>query len=189
MKTYRVGILGGIGVGKSLVTNRLRALGANVLSADIENKNLFLNQEYLLSLSKLFPNAVKGEKVDTTQIRQIIFNDDKKKAALEALSHERIRASLLEKSKEGLWFIEIPLYIKDYLPFDEKWLIDSNIENRIQRIISRDCISSDLALTMINAQPVFPKEDCIIIENNGSCDEIINKIDALYYQTVKRWEE
>jgi|GEM_PF-4737024 len=185
MNNYLVGIYGVIGSGKSLALNRLKDLGANVLSCDEENKLLFLDPSYILELKKLFPKAVNGC-VDKKKIKEEIFDNNDKKSALEKLSHDRIRKSILEKTKNGLWFIEIPLYIEGFLPINESWIVDAPMGVKINRITERDGITKELALKIINAQPPITIKEKKILLNNGTKQEFLSLVDKEYNDLIKR---
>ena len=207
---YRVGVFGGIASGKSVLIEHLRELGASVLSADEENRELWKEDEYLLSLAKLFPEAVIPDnkrvntnsptltsndkktfvppKVDKRIVKEIIFSDPERKAKLELISHSRIRASLMEKSKEGLWFIEIPVYVKDFMPLDEIWEVVTPLGDRVYRLIERDGISEELARKIIGQQPIVDEPDKITVFNNGDFYLFRRRVEGLYKQTLETYE-
>lgn len=179
MKRYLVGIYGGIGSGKSYALNFLKGLGANVLSCDEENKALLSDPEYLDKIRPLFPNAV-GLTVDKDKIKNAIFNDESKRIALEKIAHNEIKKRILQKAKEGVWFIEIPIFKKNYLPIDKSWVIDCPIRIKLERILERDGISQELALKIINTQPIIEADNYTLISNDGSIKEFEEKIKTEY---------
>ena len=279
MKGYKVGVFGGIASGKSTLINYLKSLGVNTLSADEENKNLWLDPKYVDFLSSLFPEAVikenlatnekihdeylgndneqseispefsidkntvgsnsrsviaegdiflhvdnnegnsyeekesinestsevkntkatnirevingKGDRIfiDKSIIKEIIFADGLRKERLEKEAHERIKKALIDKTSDGLWFIEVSVYVKNYIDFDEIWEVVTPLQERVYRLLSRDAISESLARSIIKQQPIVDEPDKIQILNNGDLSLFLSRIEDRYKQTLLNYEK
>ena len=71
----RIAITGGIGSGKSLVCKLLVESGEICFSCDEISKKLWLEEEYLLGLSNLFPSACIDGKIDKKLLSALVFSD------------------------------------------------------------------------------------------------------------------
>lgn len=179
---FKVGIIGGIGSGKSAVTGFLRALGANVLVADELNAELLTNPNYIAELRTVFPQAVSGNAVDKSMLASIIFNDELSRQKLMALSHPRILAIMNERAKSGLNFFEIPLFNETDIKFDRLWYIYAENERRIARVTERSGISRETAERIIVSQGEINEtaNNLTIIDNNEGLSRLKIKVEELY---------
>ena len=88
-----VGLTGGIGSGKSTVLALFKALGAVTYVADIEAKKLMnTDDELRKQIVKLFgENAYEHGELNRTYISSVVFNNETKLNALNALVHPKVR--------------------------------------------------------------------------------------------------
>jgi dephospho-CoA kinase len=172
----KVCITGLIGSGKSSVLNILKKYTNNIYSCDNINDQLLTDKSYLDLLQENFGNEIIIDgKIDKKSLARIIFQDAKKRQLLNSLSHPLIIKRLIEiiKNAEGDIYIEIPLLAESNLAisFDKIWLVESEFDFRLERIMKRDNISKELALAKINSQekyqPILKSIATDIIYNNG----------------------
>lgn len=181
-KHYIIGIIGGIGSGKSAVTEILRSLGATVIVADEINSELLNDSAYISEIAEVFPAAVKGGTVDRRTLSNIVFNDEQKRQKLIKLSHPKILSTMRERTPVGLCFYEIPLINEIDINFDGLWYIYAEKEQRIKRIIKRSGLSRVTVEKIMATQGEINKnaEMLTTIDNNGTLSQLKTKVGELY---------
>ncbi|HAR91780.1 MAG TPA: dephospho-CoA kinase, partial [Eubacterium sp.] len=71
-----IGVMGGIGSGKSEVLNYMETKHhATIIEADKIAHDILLNDESVKSQAKkIFPDAFNGDEIDTDKMADIVFN-------------------------------------------------------------------------------------------------------------------
>ena len=95
-----VGLTGGIGSGKSTVSDRLAANGVPVIDADVISRDLTARGGAALdSIFEVFGDPVRHPDgtLDRDALRQIVFRDPRARERLEAILHPLIRSRMLER--------------------------------------------------------------------------------------------
>lgn len=107
----RVGLTGGIGSGKSTVARILETLGVPVYYADDAAKELMNTDEALMqSVIGLFgPSAYINGQLDRKFISSVVFNDQSKLEALNALVHP----ATIRHSEEWYSRLHVPYAIRE----------------------------------------------------------------------------
>lgn len=164
---FKVGLTGGIGSGKTTVTQLFAKLGVPVLDADIVAHALVAKgQPALKQLQQLFGETIltaTGE-LDRRQLREIIFNDNRQKKRLENLLHPQIYTTL-QQQVDALncpyCIIAIPLLFETHATHfvDRILVVDCPVECQLQRVAVRDHQSFELTQTIINSQ-ISREERC-----------------------------
>ena len=112
-----VGLTGSIGMGKSNVAARLRALGLGVCDADAEVHKLYEGAAVPL-IEAAFPGSTADGKVDRQRLSKLLLADPAGFKRLEAIVHplvfEAERAFLRREAASGsaLAVLEIPLLLE-----------------------------------------------------------------------------
>jgi dephospho-CoA kinase len=112
-----VGLTGSIGMGKSTVAARLRALGIGLCDADAEVHKLYEGAAVPL-IEAAFPGATADGKVDRQRLSQMLLADPAQFKRLEAIVHplvfEAERTFLRAEAARGasLAVLEIPLLLE-----------------------------------------------------------------------------
>lgn len=182
-----IGVTGGIGSGKSAVVNYLRELGAKTLDADITARQVVEpGSPALQEIIEAFGNNIVNTTghLDRAKLGSIVFNNKEKLDILNGIMHkyivELIIRSVEQERKAGkteVFVIEAAIPIKHgFLDMsDEIWAVVCDDEIRINRIMLRNSISRENALSIINSQ-ISTKEYIeladVVIENNGSAEEL-----------------
>lgn len=189
----KIAITGGIGSGKTAVTDYLTKLGFDIIDADIISRQLTAkNGKALPFIRNNFGNDAFFEdgSLNKEYIRELIFNDIEKKKILEYgttnLIIKQIEDELVNNENNGkkVVFVAAPLLFEFNMQenYDSVWLIVSNLKNRVKRICNRDNISEEMALKIIASQlddEIKIKLSDEIISNNEDLDNLYSKIDAL----------
>jgi dephospho-CoA kinase len=209
-----IGITGGIGSGKSVVSDHLKELGDYVIDADEISRKItepgspvldelaeHFGQDILTSgrndsaySSMRFENGEKigsVKKLDRKKLADIVFHDKKKKVELESIVTEKVIAEVKRRiahkrneDKSGIIFLDAPTLFEtgaDVLT-DEVWLITADRDKRIERIVERDHTDRASAEARIDNQmsdEMKARMASKVIENNGSVEELLKKIDEL----------
>ena len=191
----KVGLTGGIGSGKSAVTEMFANLGINIIDADIISHQLTQpGSESFNEIKQLFGDefiASNGE-LDRKKIAQVIFSDPQKKTALENILHPKIKQKMLDEiehlSANNYIILAIPLLIESNFTdlVDRIIVVDADDATRIKRIQQRDNRPDDQIRNIIKQQ--ITRDDRLqraddILNNNGNLDDLraaVNKLDDKY---------
>ena len=187
-----IGLSGSMGSGKSAVAQILRDLGYAVLDADEEaRKALAPASEGLkkvvqaFGLDLLHPDGT----LNREKLGQIVFKSKEKLALLESLVHPVVQSSVraqkevLEKSGAQAAFYDVPLLFEKRMQpqFDKILVVNSNLENMIQRVQKRSALSRQEILDRLaNQIPLSQKVEQadVVIENNGTLKELQGAVNA-----------
>lgn len=183
-----IAITGGIGVGKSTIIDELKKLGANTIKTDEINKELLLQPHYIEKINAEFPGVVEKGQINKKKLKKLIFNDESMRLKLNSIAHPLILEKIIDENKKhDLLFVEIPLLYESNSKdiFDQVWFVKSKYENRLDRIMKRDNLSSSLASKIILSQ-----------EKESNCENIADYVfdndkDITYIQSsIKQlWEQ
>jgi dephospho-CoA kinase len=111
----KIAITGGIGSGKSTVSNILKVKGYPVYSCDEIYAELVNSKIYIDEIKKVFPTAVKQGKIDKKCLAEIIFSDKQERTRLNEIAHPLIMQTLLARMNESdsqIVFAEVPLLLE-----------------------------------------------------------------------------
>lgn len=192
-----IGLTGGIGSGKSSVTEMFVKFGITVIDADIIAHQLTLpGTEALLEISNQLGHQFitsQGE-LDRKKIAQLIFDHPDKKVVLENILHPRVRETIineLQKSGSSPYAIlAIPLLLETNFTelVDRILVIDAPEEIRIQRVVNRDGRSTDdvkaIISHQVDQQTRLKKADDIL-DNSGTIDELQSLVKQLHDQYLQ----
>ncbi len=186
-----VGLTGGIGAGKSTVSNMFSQLGALVIDADK------LAREAIEPGSSGFDEVVQhfGEsilvdgEIDRQKLGSIVFKDSGKRKELEAIVHPRVQQLLADRIKAlspgDVLIYEIPLLVETGAAdkFDYIITVEADIENRLDRLFERG-MDEDEAERRIAAQASQTEReaiaDCVLVNDGDRAD--------LFSQVARLWE-
>lgn len=188
----KVGLTGGIGSGKTTVSNLFKNLfSVPVIDADEISRDLLKpNQPAYLEVIKLFGQEVvsQDQQLNRKYIREIIFSDETKRKALENIVHPRVRNEISSQSQtltSGYCLIVVPLLIETNMHdlVDRICVVDTAVENQIQRIQARDNCDSKSAKKILSSQidrdsRLSHADD--VIDNNGDLADLNQQISHLH---------
>ncbi|MDY7026606.1 MAG: dephospho-CoA kinase [Pseudomonadota bacterium] len=188
----RVGLTGGIGSGKTAVTDYLAAHKAiSIVDADIIAHDVVKKGEPVLQdIAEYFgPNSLSdtGE-MNRAYIREQIFNDPAKKQWLEATLHplinQRIQTQLTEASSAYIVLVSPLLFeTKQYQLVDTVVVVDASHEVQIQRASQRDDVNESqiekIIVAQMDRQQRLDQAD-YVINNSGNLSELHTQTDNLH---------
>ena len=187
-----IGITGGIASGKSTVTNFLRQKGFQVVDADALVHQLQKPGGRLYQvLVQHFGQDIVSEngELNRTLLASLIFSNTEEREWSKQIQGEIIREELARlrdqlAQTEEIFFMDIPLlFEQDYSAwFDETWLVYVEPDVQMERLMKRDQLSKDLAISRLSAQWSLEKKKGLasqVIDNNGSQDQLLAQVNSL----------
>ena len=186
----KIGITGGIGSGKSTVSEYLMKHGYDVIDCDKIAKEivepefgLLKKLELLLGSEILKPDGT----LDRGKTAEIVFADDEKRRILDELMHTAIRSVIerrFEKAYSNPVFVDAALLFETGFSdeMDEVWIITADKEVRMHRVIKRDNTDGEKVIARMNVQmedEEKTKMADVVIDNSGDKEELFEKIEEL----------
>ncbi len=184
-----VGLTGGIGSGKTYVSQYFKKLGIPVYYADDEAKKLMNNNnEVIEKITKLFGNkAYINNELNRKHIADIVFNDKSKLEKLNSIVHPAVKkhfSDWVKSTDSGTPYVikEAAILFESKTNTDCKYTIavSAPTELRIERTIKRDNTDRNSILNRISKQ-LTDKErnqmaDFIIFTDSNNVEEQVNYI-------------
>ena len=155
----RIGITGGIGAGKSLVAEIIKAMGYPVYNSDERAKELTdSNPKIKEGLIHLFGVEIyQNDTLNKFALAQAIFSDESLREKVNALIHPIVREDFnlwALAQNNSLVFNESAILFEtgSFKNFDAIILVYAPTELRIKRIMKRDNCSENEVLKRMNSQ-------------------------------------
>lgn len=181
-----IAITGGIGSGKTSVTEILRSCGYTVIDADAMSRELTSSGGRAIPYirEKFGPGFIMEDgSLDRAKMRDLIFRDPAKKALLEEgttrVVLEDIEAirSQKEKAGEKALFYDIPLLFETGTEgeYDAVWVVTADHALRAARIMERDGIDAGMIDLIMDSQEddeVKKAKADLVIYNNGTMEDL-----------------
>lgn len=191
-----VGVTGGIGSGKTAVTNEFGRLGITIVDADIAARAVVeKGSEGLQKITDHFGEKILLEDgtLDRAQLRQIIFSNSDEKTWLENLTHPLIRECIqtaLTESTSPYTILVSPLLVESNQKtfVDRILVVDVPVDLQITRTSQRDNNTPEQVQAIINAQAdrqtrLSHADDVIV--NDQSLDHLHKSVAQLHQQYLK----
>ena len=186
-----IGLTGGIGSGKTAVSDTFKSLGIDIVDADVASRRVVEKGQPALDAiqAHVGDNVLdSGNNLDRAKLREIIFNNSEERVWLEKLLHPKIAEHIkdqLESSESPYCILVSPLLLeteqKSYCSF--VLVVDVPEESQIARTAKRDGVSEEQVKNIISAQIDRKKRleqaDEIII-NDGSIEDLKEKVMVLH---------
>ena len=193
-----IGLTGGIGTGKSLVSNLLNDLGATVVNADLLGHEAYLPGTVGFDMVvDSFGDQIVGDDgtVDRKKLGPIVFSSSQNMAKLNAIMHPLIRnmiqAQLEEYSSNGtdVVVVEAAVLIEaNWVDlFDEVWVVTSDKETVIERLKARNSLSREDAIIRIDSQMSTEERidhSDVVISNDKTIDELTDNVEKIWNTRV-----
>lgn len=160
MSTYIVGLTGGIGSGKTTVSDKFYALGIDVIDADIVAREVVAIASPALSqITAKFGDQILLDdgSLNRSKLREIVFANEQDKQWLNKLLHPLIRQEILAQlahAKSNYAILVAPLLIENKLTeyVNRVLVIDVPQEVQLQRALKRDSSNENEIKAIINSQ-------------------------------------
>ena len=172
---YKIGLTGGIGVGKTTISQILKTLQIPVFNSDLFAKKLYTNTHIVSVLKKTFGNTIiSGKNIDTNKLAHIVFNNKKHLETLNNIIHPIVLRNFKDwYKKQTTHYIikESALLFESETNknLDKIILVHTPLKLRINRIIKRDKRTQEEIKKIIKNQLQYKKikhkADYIITNN------------------------
>jgi dephospho-CoA kinase len=183
----KVGLTGGIGSGKTTVSNFLLDYGIPVYNSDSQGKKLMnTNLELINDIVNIFGESVYNNGIlNTNLLSSIVFSDPKKIKQLNNLVHPKVAEDFNQwvgkNNNQPILIKEAAILIESgaYLNMDKIILVISKKSNRINRVSKRDNSDFESIEKRINFQLTDDEKiqyADYIIENNSSLDDLKHEV-------------
>jgi len=197
-KQLVAGLTGGIGSGKTAVSNRLQQLGATIIDTDeIAHKLTQPGGLAMPDIQRAFGDtAVRADgSMDRDHIRAMVFKEPDQRIALEKILHPKIRDQVQQGLAQGAphyFVIVVPLLFEKGgwgELMDEIIVVDCPVEQQVARVMQRNGWPESQVLAVINNQASRAARLAganHVIENTGDLPELLKKIDFLHQKLIKK---
>jgi dephospho-CoA kinase len=155
-RTWRIGLTGGIGSGKSTVAGFLARRGAAIIDADAISRSLTTSGGRAMSdIAQTFGAAMLSPDgaMDRQAMRERIFRDPQAKRQLERIIHPLVsqitteQAQAAVQSGHRVLVFDVPLLVES----GERWrkqldrviVVDCDTETQTQRVMARSGLSAE----------------------------------------------
>ena len=195
-----VGLTGGIGSGKTAVSDRLAQLGAGIVDTDLIAHQITAPNGVAIPLIQKqfgaeFIDATGA--LDRAKMRKLVFDDPDARNALEAITHPLIRGETIRQAKQliedqapYIVFV-VPLLIEsgnwlsllDYLV-----VVDCPEEVQIERVVQRSKLPRHEVERILKAQATRKERIAhadMVIENQGSLDSLEAEVLSLHQKILQ----
>ena len=189
MASYVVGLTGGIGSGKTAVSDRFGALGIEVADSDVASRQVVApGQPALAAIVARFGSGVLQEdgSLNRAALRERIFADPLERRWLERLLHPLINALIAEQlaaARSGYAILVNPLMRGRDPRANRILVVDVPEDIQIRRTMRRDGVSATQARTIVASQTeratrlTFADD---VIVNDSDLATLHTKVDALH---------
>ena len=188
-----LGLTGGIGSGKSMVTSMFAQLGADVIDADrLAREVVEPGQPALAEIATEFGRDIlmPDGRLDRGKLARIIFADPVARGRLNAITHPRIQERMAaemaaRESRQGVLIVDIPLLYEN----DRTGTVESVIvvwvdpKTQLRRLVERDGLTEEEARQRIAAQMPLDEKRAradVVVDNSGSRVNTRRQVEAIY---------
>ena len=195
---FVIGLTGGIGTGKTSVSNILSSLGASMINADkIGHKIYEPNSEGWMEVVNAFGKEILNEnqEIDRKKLGSIVFKDKKYLDQLNSITHPRIYSEIeselqtLSNNNVTVSVVEAALLIEAKWTSlaDQVWITVSKENTIYKRLEKRDGLNIESIKARISSQ--MPSKEKlkfadVIIKNDSSIKDLEKEV-QYYWKKIK----
>jgi dephospho-CoA kinase len=185
-----IGITGGIGTGKSTVTNYLQArYKLPIWDADIYARSAVAVGSPILAVirQRYGDNILQPDgALDRPRLGEIVFSNAKERQWLEAQIHPYVRncfeREIERLSPDGTAVLAIPLLFEAKMTdlVTEIWVVSCDRITQLNRIMTRDCIDESAAKQRIESQMSLEDKQVLAdvnLDNSKNITDLERQID------------
>ncbi|NLE48673.1 MAG: dephospho-CoA kinase [Sandaracinaceae bacterium] len=188
------GLTGGIACGKSTVARFFRELGVEIVDADQVARDVALpGTPGLRAIVEEFGEEVLDESgaLDRKKLGSIVFNDETKRAKLEAITHPLIAAEgmrrimALQASESPYILYEAALLVEGgtYRNFAGLIVVTTTEDRQLKLLMERDGAGRDDALARIRSQLALSEKEKVadwVIRNTGDLNLLRQSVNDVH---------
>ncbi len=187
----RVALTGGIGSGKSTVSDLLAAHGAVVIDADVLAREVVEPGTPALAaiVERFGPSVLADSELDRAALGAIVFADPSARADLESIVHPAVRARSAELERlapsDAIVVHVIPLLAESRgrKGFDVVVVVDTPRGQQLDRLIRQRGLSREDAERRMRAQASRDQRIAladIVVPNQGTVAELKERVSKLW---------
>ena len=191
----KVALTGGIASGKSQVSALLEGHGCFIIDLDVIAREVVEpGTAGLNELIENFGNSILSNNgtLNRKYLRDELFKKGRNRALIEQTLHPKILQKMkadMDACTQGIIIVVVPLLVEKNLwqPFDRAIVVDCEVDNQINRLMTREKIDQSKAEAMLLAQASrgqrlqlndhLPTD---IIGNNAKIVDLEEKVANLY---------
>jgi dephospho-CoA kinase len=195
-----IGLTGGIGSGKTAVSNLLAKLGAGIVDTDLIAHQITAPHGVAISaIEKYFgPDFIAADgSLDREKMRTLVFTNPEARKSLEAITHPLIRAETIRQAsqfeRDGVQYL---VFVVPLLLESGSWMdlidllvvVDCPEKTQIQRVMQRSNLPREDVERILMAQASRAerlKHADIVIENQGSLKDLEAKVQSLHQKILQ----
>lgn len=197
----KIGLTGGIGSGKSKVTEFFTRLGVPVIDADVIARALtFKNSQVIQAITQHFgAEVIDSEgKIIRSKLRDIIFSNNQERIWLEQLLHPIIIKEMQQQAENNTFaycILVAPLLFESALM--QQWLdrvlvVDAPEARQIEFTMQRDKVSQDhvrkIMQSQLSREERLERADDVIV-NDADLNNLFEKVQKMHQFYIKLSQE
>ena len=189
-----VGLTGGIGCGKSVVSRFFRELGAYSIDWDELSRDIVLpHHEAWEEIVEYYGKEVLNDdmSLNREELGRIVFGDTEKLKKLESITHPRIALEdfhrvqqISETDPDAIIIKEVPLLVEvgGHRFVDRVVVVSVNKETQMRRLVQRGLPEEEARKRIASQSPQEEKVKVahFVIHNNGSLQETKQQVERVY---------
>jgi len=191
----KIGLTGGIGSGKSSVSNILKSWNAHIFDADIVSKTILNHNESAQNevITEFGTDVIGSEgMIDKKKLSRIVFHDEDHQIKLNAIIHPYVFSeidkefeTILTKGENELFVVDAALIYESGADthMDYVVVVTSHLGLKIERVLAKGELSREEFLERAELQ--WSDEEKIqladfVIQNNGSHEDLLRETKKTY---------
>ena len=187
----KIALTGGIGSGKTTVTDYFRKLGVPVIDADETSHEVTqAGEQAVQKISDAFGDSVLDcdGNLDRTALRNIVFGDPESRKLLESILHPEIRRRMNEaasRTQSPYCLFSIPLLIEtdQHTSYDRILVVEASEDRRRSWIQARSDLTQNEITAILSAQVSDEQRRRAaddLLMNDGGIDDLHARIERLH---------
>ena len=187
----KIALTGGIGSGKTTVTDYFRKLGVPVIDADETSHEVTqAGEPAVQKISDAFGDSVLDcdGNLDRTALRNIVFGDPESRKLLESILHPEIRRRMNEtasRTQSPYCLFSIPLLIEtdQHTSYDRILVVEASEDRRRTWIQARSDLTQNEITAILSAQVSDEQRRRAaddLLMNDGGIDDLHARIERLH---------
>jgi dephospho-CoA kinase len=198
----KIGLTGGIGCGKSTVTNLFEQLKVPVIDADqIAHQLVTIGQPALAQIQLEYGSDILNPdgSLNRKRLKELIFSDTQQKQKLEAIIHPLVYQAIqaeLEALNTPYCIICIPLLFETNMTHlvDRVLVVDCPVEIQIERLQKRDNMTIARIQSIIDSQvsrDIRKKQANDLIDNSKTDNRLAEAVKKLhnFYLSLSTYQD
>ena len=194
-----IGITGGIGSGKSTLSERLREIGYSVYDSDLEARRLQNEHpEIQDQLIELFGEDIYNDQgLNRPVLAKLVFGKPELLAKLNAIVHPVVHTDFMDwihrHSAENLLFMESAILFESGFNkmVDKVIVMTASVDIRIARVMKRDKVTEEQVRARMSHQMADEKkiENANFVIHSDDCRPLVVKMKIMLEELLKSLED